>query len=178
MNSSGWENYVPLFRRTWEPYGVTSVEVIVPNENGEIDLAKAKEILSTSTGIFIGGGDTVAYHHHFATHPFKDWIIDRYQQGIPIAGNSAGALILPECCFISSNDHAEGVMLFKQGVGLLSDILISVHFSEWNERQNLVQAMKLREIKNGLGIDENACAVFINEQFAYSHGESVYRISV
>lgn len=176
MNRPGWENYVPLFKNTWGQFGVTDVEVVVPNKRGEVDIGRVKKILSTSSGIFIGGGDTLAYHHHYATSPIKEMITTQYKQGIPIAGNSAGALILPECCLISPEDNEEGTLLFKKGIGLISNILISVHFTEWNDKKNLVQGMESTRIMQGIGIDENACAVFKNEKFHLSYGSHVHRI--
>ena len=99
-----------------------------------------------------------------------------YENGVPIAGNSAGALILPETCLISPLDNEQSVMLFKQGVGLLSNVLISVHYTEWSDQSNLLEGMRTKKVKRGIGIDEQACAVFINGQLAYSLGEAVHEV--
>ena len=48
-------------------------------------------------------------------------------------------MILPEICLISPFDNDQGIMMFKQGVGLLSNVLISVHYTEWDDQSNLLQ---------------------------------------
>lgn len=178
MNRPGWEEYVPLFQQMWTEAGMTqNVSVIVPDEDGNLDMEQAEQVLSWAKGIFIGGGNTEIYHRYYATGPFKELLIDRYENGVPIAGNSAGALILPETCLISPLDNEQGIMMFKQGVGLFSNVLISVHYTEWDDQSNLLQGMKTRKVRYGIGIDEQACAVFINGQLASSLGESVYTVT-
>ena len=118
MNRPGWEEYVPLFQQLWEDAGARNVQVIVPDQDGNLDMVQAERVLSQATGIFIGGGDTELYHQYYATGRFKELLIDCYMKGVPIAGNSAGALILPEVCLISPQDNVQGKLLFKQGVGL------------------------------------------------------------
>jgi cyanophycinase len=176
MNRPGWEGYVPLFQQMWKESGAEDMQVIVPDEDGKLDMEHAEQVLSQATGIFIGGGNTEKYQHYYATGPFKELLIDRYGNGVPIAGNSAGALILPEICLISPLDNEQSVMLFKQGVGLLSNVLISVHYTEWSDQSNLLEGMRTKKVKRGIGIDEQACAVFINGQLAYSLGESVHEV--
>lgn len=177
MYRPGWEEYVPLFRQLWEDAGARNVQVIVPHSDGNLDMVQAERVLSQATGIFIGGGDTEQYHHYYATGRFKEILIGCYMKGVPIAGNSAGALILPEVCLISPQDNVQGKLLFKQGVGLLTNILISVHYTEWGDQPNLLEGMRTKEIKHGMGIDEQACAVFRNEQLAFSLGEAVHSIT-
>lgn len=177
MNSPGWEEYVPLFQQLWENAGARDVQVIVPDQDGNLDMVQAERVLSQASGIFIGGGDTGKYHQYYATGRFKELLIDCYLNGAPIAGNSAGALILPEICLISPQDNVQGKLLFKQGVGLIKNILISVHYTEWGNQPNLLEAMRTRKINHGIGIDEQGCAVFRNEQLAFSLGEAVHSIT-
>ncbi|WP_339218534.1 cyanophycinase [Paenibacillus sp. FSL W7-1279] len=176
MNRPGWEEYVPLFQQMWAESGAQDVKVIVPDDDGKLDMEQAEQVLTQATGIFIGGGNTEKYHHYYATGRFKELLINGYENGVPIAGNSAGALILPETCLISPLDNEQSVMLFKQGVGLLSNVLISVHYTEWSDQSNLLEGMRTKKVKRGIGIDEQACAVFINGQLAYSLGEAVHEV--
>lgn len=175
MNRPGWEEYVPLFQQMWAESGAQDVKVIVPDEDGKLDM-EHEQVLLQATGIFIGGGNTENYHRYYATGRFKELLINCYENGVPIAGNSAGALILPEICLISPLDNEQGVMLFKQGVGLLSNVLISVHYTEWSDQSNLLEGMRTKKVKRGIGIDEQACAVIINGQLAYALGEAVHEV--
>jgi cyanophycinase len=178
MNRSGWEDYLPRYTNTWKRNGVEHYSVILPNDQGKLNEKEAIELLKEATGIFVGGGDTEKYHAYYATEPIKSILKDRYSEGVPIAGSSAGALILPEICLISPNDSNNGEMLSKDGVGLLTDILIGVHFTEWNDENNLLAGMKKHKIRLGIGIDEEACAVFKNGKFESEFGESVHHIEI
>nr|WP_245746112.1 Type 1 glutamine amidotransferase-like domain-containing protein [Evansella caseinilytica] len=141
-----------------------------------MNYSEVTSILEESTGIFIGGGDTEKYHHYYANEPIKSLIKEKYNRGIPIGGSSAGALILPEISLISPNDTKNGEMISKDGIGLLNDILIGVHFTEWNKEKNLVAGMLKHKIAHGIGIDEEACAVFRNGQFENAYGEAVHHL--
>ena len=134
--------------------------------------------LKESTGIFIGGGDTKKYHDYYANEPIKSLIKEQHNRGVPIAGSSAGALILPEISLISPNDTKNGKMISKNGIGLLTDILISVHFTEWNDEKNLVAGMLEHKIAHGIGIDEEACAVFRNGHFETAYGNAVHHVKI
>jgi cyanophycinase len=178
MNRSGWEEYLPRYTDAWKRNGVVHFSVILPDDNGELNEKKAVELLQEATGIFIGGGDTEKYHSYYAIEPIKSILKDCYSKGVPIAGSSAGALILPDICLISPNDSSNGEMITKVGVGLLSDILIGVHFTEWNDRVNLLEGMKEHKIRYGIGIDEEACALFKNGKFESEFGEYVHHIEI
>jgi cyanophycinase len=178
MYRSGWEEYLPKYTDTWKRHGVERYSVIIPNDQGKLNELEAIELLREATGIFIGGGDTEQYHAYYATDPIKSILQDRYNEGVPIAGSSAGALILPEICLISPNDSNNGEVLSKVGVGLLSDILIGVHYTEWSDESNLLAGMKEHKIRYGIGIDEEACAVFINGKFESEIGDSVHHIEI
>ncbi|OAB42766.1 cyanophycinase [Paenibacillus antarcticus] len=178
MNRSGWEEYLPRYTDVWKRNGVVHISVILPDDNGELNEKIAEELLQEATGIFIGGGDTEKYHAYYAMEPIKSILKDCYSKGVPIAGSSAGALILPEICLISPKDSSNGEMLSKAGIGLLSDILIGVHFTEWNDKVNLLEGMKNHKIRYGIGIDEEACALFKNGKFESEFGEYVHHIEI
>jgi cyanophycinase len=176
MNRSGWEEYLPRYTDVWKRNGVEDYSVILPDDQGELNEKAAIELLRKATGIFIGGGDTEKYHAYYAVEPIKSILKERYNEGVPIAGASAGALILPEVCLISPNDSKNGDMLSKDGVGLITNLLIGVHFTEWNDESNLIAGMKKHNIRYGLGIDEEACVIFKNGILEAEIGKSVHHI--
>jgi cyanophycinase len=178
MNREGWKEYIPRYTTTWKDQGVEHYSVVLPDDEGHLNFEEAIAILRESTGIYIGGGDTEKYHNYYAEEPIKAVLKECYNNGIPIAGCSAGALILPETCVISSNDSLSGEMIVKEGIGLLSNLLISVHYTEWNEEKNLYEGMARLKTRAGYGIDEEACAVFYNGEFEYAIGNEVHKIEI
>ncbi|WP_101842235.1 Type 1 glutamine amidotransferase-like domain-containing protein [Halobacillus sp. Marseille-P3879] len=75
--------------------------------------------LKSAGGLMIGGGDTVKYQQYIAESELAPIIRTLYTAGIPIAGFSAGALIVPDMCVISAKDNEQERTLYKKGLGLV-----------------------------------------------------------
>lgn len=176
--AQGWEDYVPQYTRPWIRRGVTQYHTIVPDENGTLDLDAVSAKLYEATGIFIGGGDTPTYHQLYATEPIRSIIRERYGQGVPVAGLSAGALIAPEICVTPPEDTGGPSVRIVTGLGLVGGLIVGVHFSEWDALPHVLEAMSKTRTAVGLGVDESACAVLENGQLKRVLGRSVYRIEM
>ena len=174
----GWKEHVPQYIQPWIRRGVTRCYTIVPGENGALDLDIALARLRESTGIFIGGGDTPAYRRLYATDPIRSMIRQRYREGVHVAGLSAGALIAPQVCAIPPEDTGDSRVRIAPGLGLVSGLIIGVHFSEWNALPHMVEAMVETRTSSGLGIDEAACAVFENGELERVLGQSAYKVEL
>jgi len=173
-----WKKYVPGYVRPWEQRGASQYDLIVPDESSVLDVKQASAILREATGIFIGGGHTPTYHRLYATEPIRGIIRERYQTGVPVAGMSAGALIAPELCALTHDETGKDSLTTLPGLGLIQNVIVGVHFTESNRLPGLLEAMIENRIKTGWGINEGACAVFENEQFKGTLGQSVYQIAM
>lgn len=178
LNKNGWQDYLRFYVDNWLELGVKDYKIIMSNENGVMNYDIVTTHLRNATGIFIGGGDTLKYHYYYATEPIKSILVNCYEKGVPIAGCSAGALILPELLLVSPNDTGDEQIVIGDGVGLIRDQVIGVHFSEWDDINNLIEGMVRTKTSLGWGIDEKACAVFRNGKFDYALGECVHMIQV
>jgi cyanophycinase len=172
----GWEEYVPQYTRPWTERGVTRHYTIVPDAAGSLDLETASARLREATGIFVGGGNTPNYRRLFAIEPIRSLIRDRYEQGVPIAGLSAGALIAPAVCAIPPEDTGGAAVAIAPGLGLVDHLLVGVHFTEWNALPHLLEAMRQTGTAVALGIDEAACVVLEDGQVKQVLGRSAYEI--
>jgi cyanophycinase len=177
QNREGWEKYGSEYVQPWIRKGVSQYDSIAPDEQGVLDLDAASTKLREATGIFIGGGHTPTYHQLYATGPIRGMIQERYREGIPVAGVSAGALIALQVCVLFP--EAEGdVLQIVPGLDLVKDFMAGVHFSERNALPELVEAMVKTRTKRGWGIDGAACAVFEDRAFKGVIGRSVYEITM
>jgi cyanophycinase len=172
----GWEKYVPEYTEPWIRRGVSQYDPIAPDENGTLDLDAVSTKLREATGIFIGGGHTPTYHRLYATEPIGNILRESYYNGIPIAGVSAGALIAPEICVLPPDETDDGSLQIVAGLGLVSDLIVGVHFTERKALPVVLEAMARTQTRTGWGIDEPACAVFEDGQFKGALGRSVYEI--
>jgi cyanophycinase len=176
VNNDKTPTYVAEYADPWQKRGIASYTVVMPTTSGELDLEDATRRIAGATGIFIGGGDTARYRELFATKPIAQLIRDKYKDGVPLAGCSAGALIAMEHCLLY--DYDSDKLDIKPGLGLLREPVIDVHFSERERLKPLLVSMKKIGLKRGLGIDEAACAVFVNGELDHCLGKSVYQIHV
>jgi cyanophycinase len=155
---------------------VSQIDPIFPDENEALDLEAASATLRDATGIFIGGGHTPTYHRLYATEPIRNVIRERYHDGVPVAGVSAGALISLEHCVLTADETDDARLKTVSGLDLVRDIVIGVHFTERNDLPNVLDAMVQARTKMAWGIDEPACVVFEDGQFKGTLGQSVYEI--
>lgn len=84
-------------------------------------------------GRIISGGETELYRQFIVDTMIGKQLVQMYQEGVPIVGFSAGALISPETCVIPPIDNRKNEHLFLKGLGLIKDYVVSVHFSRWDE---------------------------------------------
>lgn len=175
----GWEAFLPHYTDHWITQGVLedNISVIVPNEKGELDTAKTAKIISNATGIFIGGGHSETYYSLYTKQSFKQLLYEKYAAGTPLAGNSAGALLMTETVLLSPHDTDNEQAWSGPGLGILKNQLISVHFSQWQDESNLISGLHQHNIPFGYGIDEDACLYLEDERPAAVFGnEQVKRI--
>jgi len=183
MGGRGWEKHLPEYVDPWMRRGAGEPVAIVPGEGGALDVAAAAATLREATGIFIGGGHTPTYHRLYATEPMRGLIRERFHAGIPVAGLSAGALIACEVCALRPGERQEQApaprgssLKIVDGLALVRDLLVEVHFTERNALAELREAMAKTRMGGGLGIDETACAVIENGRLKRLLGRSVYEI--
>ncbi|TMW70295.1 Type 1 glutamine amidotransferase-like domain-containing protein [Alteribacter natronophilus] len=173
----GWESYLPRYTVPWEKEGLTSVDVVMDEKDGTLDVEAAVKTIREATGIFIGGGNTEHYHALYTRPEIKEAILAKVKSGAPFGGNSAGALIAPETCLISPSDSDDREPKKLEGLGLLTSLAVSVHYTEWNEEKAFRKAMKHAGLKDGIGIDENACVHLKNGRIEEKFGEHVHTVS-
>ncbi len=178
QGGQNWQKYVPVYAGPLNTCGVRNIQVIVPGEDGQLDLTAAGAVLEQASGIIIGGGNTAAYQRLYAASPLGEQIRSRYQAGIPYLGISAGALIALEHCLLGSEESGDGTMRIAPGLGLVQQILLGVHFTERNALPELLAAMAQTQTQIGWGLDEGTCAIFEEERFARVAGRSAYRVEM
>ncbi len=181
QGSPEWQTrFLPRYLPAWQRHDVGDVRPVVPAADGKLDIEAALATLRAATGIFIGGGHTATYHRLFATEPVRTAIRERYAAGVPVAGISAGALLLPAITLLSPGESYGGGLEIVPGLGLLPDTLVGVHFTEWGRQPDLCRAMQQTRTTAAWGLDEPVCALFTDERYTRTIGRDghVYHISM
>ena len=154
-----------VFRDNWQPYMKKYTEVFqsqFPNLNVDYLLPDTKQIDFDSyldaDLIIIGGGNTEKYIATYVNQEFKSYIDHMLNKGAKIIGYSAGALLLGEKVYVSPNDNSDHQIKIKNGLGLFSQFLISVHYDSWNDKANKDRAEELVNVPI-IPLNDHSCLV-------------------
>lgn len=154
-----------VFRENWEPYMKKYTEVFqsqFPNLNIDYLLLDTEQIDLDSyldaDIIIIGGGNTEKYIATYVNQEFKSYIDHMLNKEAKIIGFSAGALLLGEKVYVSPNDNSDHQIKIKNGLGLFSQFLISVHYDSWNDKANKDRAEALVNVPI-IPLNDHSCLV-------------------
>ncbi|WP_374015959.1 Type 1 glutamine amidotransferase-like domain-containing protein [Paenibacillus thiaminolyticus] len=174
IERDGWREYMPTCTEVLERNGLTELMYLALTPQPS---RTAIEQLLGCNGIVICGGETERYRSHIVDTVLGSVIQDMYRKGVPVAGFSAGALICPADCVIPAIDNASNTNLCLQGLGLLRDAVVSVHYTQWNEEENLKAAVLRTGVSIGYGLDDGTGVYFMNEELVQTEGEGLYRFA-
>ena len=154
-----------VFRENWEPYMKKYTEVFqshFPNLKINYLLLDTEQIDFDSyldaNLIIIGGGNTEKYLATYVNQEFKNYIDHMLNKGAKVMGFSAGDLLLGEKVYVSPNDNADHQIKIKNGLGLFSQFLISVHYDSWNDKANKDRAEELVNVPI-IPLNDHSCLV-------------------
>lgn len=154
-----------VYRENWEPYMNKYTEVFqsqLPNLNTDYLLLDTEQINFDSyldaDLIIIGGGNTEKYLATYVNQQFKNYIDRMLNKGAKVMGFSAGALLLGEEVYVSPNDNSDHQIKIKNGLGLFSQFLISVHYDSWNDKANKERAEELVNVPI-ISLNDHSCLV-------------------
>ena len=108
--------------------------------------------------IIIGGGNTEKYISIYVNQEFKNYIDHMLNKGEKVIGFSAGALLLGEKVYVSPNDNSDHQIKIKNGLGVFSQFLISVHYDSWNDKANKDRAEELVNVPI-IPLNDHSCLV-------------------
>ena len=154
-----------VYRENWEPYMNKYTEVFqsqLPNLNTDYLLLDSEQVDFDSyldaDLIIIGGGNTEKYLATYVNQQFKNYIDRMLNKGAKVIGFSAGALLLGEKVYVSPNDNSDHQIKIKNGLGIFSQFLISVHYDSWNDKANKDRAEELVNVPI-IPLNDHSCLV-------------------
>lgn len=154
-----------VYRENWQPYMKKYTEVFqshFSNLNTDYLFLDTEQINFGSyldaDLIIIGGGNTEKYIATYVNQEFKNYIYHMLNKGSKVIGFSAGALLLGEKVYVSPNDNSDHQIKVKNGLGLFSQFLISVHHDSWNDKANKDRAEELVDVPI-IPLNDHSCLV-------------------
>ena len=157
------ENYIKVFERL----GAEDIRIVDTVQREDASSSTYLEAVEKATGVFFTGGDQSRI-----TSILKDTEIDaaihrRYQEGIVVAGTSAGAAMMPDVMIVEGDSETNprvNVVEMAPGMGFLPGIVIDQHFLQRGRLGRLLSALAQQPAVLGIGIDENTSILVQNNK--------------
>ncbi len=150
-----------IYQELFTNFEAAEVPVLSFARREDCDDDVALAVLSECDGVFITGGNQLRLSTTIGGTPVAKLLRRRHADGMPIAGTSAGAAIMP-AHMIAGGDEGPtpraGMVTLAPGLGLSNKIMIDQHFRQRDRIGRLLTAMALNPFALGLGIDEDTAA--------------------
>ncbi len=154
------ERYVNIFR----DMGAKALKVLDVRDRMQGEDRIYQEYVEECTGIFMTGGDQLRLCGLLADTPLMERIRQRVKLGeIALAGTSAGAAVMGHHMIAggSSGESPNRALVdMAMGLGIIPEVIVDQHFHNRNRMARLLSALSSHPERLGIGIDEDTCAVF------------------
>jgi cyanophycinase len=154
------ERYAELF------FGLRAETVeVLKIETREDALAASQDmhdLLEYATGLFITGGSQLKLSSALGGTSLAASIRRRHQEGMVVAGTSAGASLLAEHMIALGDSGAtprRRLVHLAKGLGLAPNLIIDQHFRRRDRLGRLLTALSYNPEPLGIGIDEDTAAI-------------------
>ena len=117
--------------------------------------------LENADGVFMTGGNQLRLTTIIGGTPAERLLHDRFYQGMPVAGTSAGAAVMSAHMIAGGDEGATpraGMVAIAPGFGLTREIIIDQHFRQRDRLGRLLTALAYNPKMLGLGVDEDTAA--------------------
>lgn len=152
------------YKRIFYELGAEKVEIINIVSRKEANRKQIYRSLDECTCIFFVGGDQLRISSILGGTEFHNHIKQKLEEGVIIAGTSAGASMMSEVMVVEGEeDDAPRKCTLKMapGMGLLKGVIIDQHFNQRGRIGRLLGGVAQNPQTIGFGIDEDT-AIIVN----------------
>jgi cyanophycinase len=157
------DDYTKAFRAI----GVEEVVFLPLGSRDEANAAETIEILEGVDGVFFTGGNQLRIAAFVGGSRVDAWLHRKFEQGLVIAGTSAGAAMMSNTMILGDADmmpSTPGVALGR-GLGFLPGVVIDMHLTQRRRLTRLLAAVAHCPHDLGIGIDEDTALIVDGSRF-------------
>ncbi|HEV7700192.1 MAG TPA: cyanophycinase [Pyrinomonadaceae bacterium] len=156
--------YNSIFRKR----GVSHVEVVNIWQREDAFSKAAMNKIERAHALFFTGGDQKNVTGLMGGSPLDQLLRDKADDGILIAGTSAGAAMMSGSMIIGGSSETAprvGCVEMSPGMNFIDSTVIDTHFSQRGRHGRLLTAVAHHPQLLGLGLDENTAIRVVGEEF-------------
>ena len=149
------------YQSIFNELGVGTAHALPIDEREDAFKPEYVEMLESSTGIFITGGNQLRLSTILGGTPIAKTVRKLNAKGVHYAGTSAGAAIVSQHMIVGGATGVvptEGGVNLAPGMGLSNTIVVDQHFNERNRLARLLSAVSYNASLVGVGLDEDTAA--------------------
>jgi cyanophycinase len=142
--------------------GVESAEVVYIGQREDANNVATLELINEATGIFLTGGNQMRLSAIIGGTKFEDMVRQRNEEGVVVAGTSAGASILSAHMVAMGASGGTPKLRMAQmvaGFGLIDNVILDQHFRQRDRIGRLLALVAANPRLLGVGIDEDTAAM-------------------
>ncbi|MBA3277059.1 MAG: cyanophycinase [Chloroflexia bacterium] len=142
--------------------GVESAEVVYIGSRDDANSEQVTDHIRDATGIFMTGGNQMRLSAMIGGTRFEQVVRTANEQGVIVAGTSAGASILSAHMVALGASGGTPKLRMAQmvaGFGLISNVIIDQHFRQRDRIGRLLSLVASNPGLLGIGIDEDTAAI-------------------
>lgn len=150
-----------IYQELFEDLGAGQASILSFEERSDCERESSLEIIERADAVFITGGNQLRLSTTLGGTSVAKLLRRRNAEGMPIAGTSAGAAIMPEHMIAGGEEGATpraGMVSLAPGLGLTNKVMVDQHFRQRDRLGRLISAIALNPFAVALGIDEDTAA--------------------
>lgn len=149
------------YQTLFSTFDAGEARVLQFQQREDCEQPEALSVLSECDGVFITGGNQLRLSTLIGGTPVAKLLRRRHADGMPVAGTSAGAAIMPAHMIAGGEEGPTpraGMVSLAPGLGLSNKVMIDQHFRQRDRLGRLLAALALNPFAIALGIDEDTAA--------------------
>jgi cyanophycinase len=145
------------YKRVFEKIGVAEVVSVPMDTREEANDEKTLKALDRATCVFFTGGDQLRLTSVVSGSEFGVRLRERFNEGLFIAGTSAGAAAVAGTMIIGGRGSivCRDCVDLAPGLGLWDETVVDTHFNRSGRVHRLMAAIAMNPGVLGVGVDEN-----------------------
>lgn len=145
------------YRKVFEQIGVAEVVALPLDTREEANSTAAVDAVGRATGVFFTGGDQLRLTAVCAGTDFGRRLRERYNDGLFVAGTSAGAAAVAGTMIIGGRGSivCRDCVDLAPGLGLWAETVVDTHFNREGRVHRLMACIAMNPGVLGIGLDED-----------------------